>query len=264
MTVRIKILNKTEKILITLQFEILVDAIIRNIMMQEQLLPQLTLIRKRLIYIIVGYIVSSIITFYYKDFFYHILAIPILNISDNKQLIAIDVLSSVLIPIKTILYIAFFLQLPHMLLQIWYFISHGLSQKENKIFIIISIFSLLMMFISLLFCVKVLIPNFCQTVNQYQIFPITILPDIEKYYNFIFSLIIAIAICCQLPVLILILTLCNLINLKQLKLFRKYAVIISFVTAAIITPPDLISQFIVAIPLYLLYELSLLITKIFK
>ncbi len=226
--------------------------------MNAKLLENLRFLRRRLIWTVSFYLLSVVIVFYYKSFFYDILITPILKITDNSKLIAIDIVSSILIPIKLMLYIAFFLQLPHMFFQLWYFITHGLSKHENKVFIFISIFSILLIFLSLIFCINIMLPGFCKVINNYQIFSVSLMADIERYYSFLFSLIMGTVISFQIPILIFVLLLCKIINIDQLKSFRKYALIFAFIISAIITPPDIISQFILAIPLYLLYEISLL------
>lgn len=231
--------------------------------MNAKLLENLRLLRRRLIWTVSVYLISVVIVFYYKSFFYKILISPILKISVPQKLVAIDILSSIVVPIKLMLYIAFFLQLPHMFFQLWYFITHGLSRYENKVFIVISIFSILLIFLSLILCTTVILPSFCKVINSYQIFSISLMIDIERYYSFLFALIMGTIISFQIPILVIILLLCKIIDIQQLKLFRKYALIFAFIISAIIAPPDILSQFILAIPIYILYEISILFGCIF-
>jgi sec-independent protein translocase protein TatC len=231
--------------------------------MNAKLLDNLRLLRRRLIWTVSVYLLSVVIVFYYKSFFYKILISPILKISVPQKLVAIDILSSIVVPIKLMLYIAFFLQLPHMFFQLWYFITHGLSRYENKVFIVISIFSILMIFLSLILCTTVILPSFCKVINSYQIFAISLMVDIERYYSFLFALIMGTIISFQIPILVIILLLGKIIDIQQLKLFRKYALIFAFIISAIIAPPDILSQFILAIPIYILYEISILLGCVF-
>jgi sec-independent protein translocase protein TatC len=232
--------------------------------MNKAWLENLRELRQRLIWILCVYIIFVILVFYYKDFFYSILILPILKATTSAKLISIDLISSVLVPIKLLLYIALLLQMPHLFFQIWYFVTHGLSKKENKIFIFIAIFSAGLIILALLFSVYVILPGFFKIITSYQLFPISLFTDIEKYCNFIFTVILGTIICFQIPIIVLILLLCNIVTITQFKYFRKYAFIIAFVLAAVITPPDILSQFLLAIPIYLLYELSLLSWSIIK
>lgn len=224
----------------------------------NKLINNLQELRRRLIFILIGYLICFVLVFYNKNYFYQVLIVPILKEVHNSSLISLDLISGIVEPLKLIAYIAFFIQIPHLLLQVWYFVASGLKKQEKYFFCFSSGLSIILFIVSALLCMKFILPNFCVMIVKYQLIQIEMLTDIQKYFDFLFSLFTGFIICFQLPVVLIILLHYKLITVFQLKCWRKYAFILSFIIAAIITPPDIISQIMLATPLYILYEITIL------
>jgi sec-independent protein translocase protein TatC len=172
--------------------------------------------------------------------------------------------------IKVGLYLALFISLPIMLIQIWQYVSPGLYKDEKNIFLpfmIATPFLFLLSFFMVYFIVMPIAWNFFlsfEIPSTSMGLPIELEPRISEYLSLVLRLILAFGLCFQLPILILLLVRIGIINVLWLTRRRKYCILFSFITAAILTPPDVISQFLLAFPLILLYEISIIISKFMK
>lgn len=219
-------------------------------------------LKERIIYCCFFFITIFLILFYFSDIIYDIFAMPIKiqNIEKNN-LIAIKITSTFIVPLKLTLYTTIIISMPYFMLNIWKFIEPGLYKKE-KISILPSIITSLILFtIGLLFGFYIICPiaiNFfinCAPTN------VKIMISIENYMDFIFTIIISTSITFQIPLIIKLITNLEIIDKKTLKEKRSYIIIIIFTLAMLLTPPDVISQIILAIPILILFEIGLLISK---
>ena len=172
--------------------------------------------------------------------------------------------------IKVAFYLALFISLPLILIQIWKYISPGLYKNEKNIFLpfmLATPFLFLLSFVMVYYVVMPIAWNFFlsfELPSSGSGLPIEVEPRISEYLSLVMRLILAFGICFQLPILILLLVRIGIIDVKWLTSKRKYCILFSFVIAAILTPPDVISQFLLALPLILLYEISIILAIFMK
>lgn len=165
--------------------------------------------------------------------------------------------------LKLVSILALMLTLPFIILQICLFVSVGLKMTKRIFITIYGLFSLLFYVIGEIFAIKIILPNtmsFLFSVNASKIVASSV--SVEKYISFSITLIVTIGLIFEIPVICSLLAFCGIIDGKVLKTIRPYIIVLIFIIAAIITPPDVISQFIVAVPMLCLYELSIIIVII--
>ncbi len=170
--------------------------------------------------------------------------------------------------VKVAFFISFSISFPIFLVQIWKFIAPGLYENEKKAFFPFLIATPLLFILGAAMVYYVVIPLAWNFFISFQVtslngaLPIELEPKISEYLSLVMKLIFAFGICFELPVVLLLLTRTGIVTSKDLAEKRKYAILIAFVLAAILTPPDVISQILLALPIILLYELTIIISKI--
>ena len=164
-------------------------------------------------------------------------------------------------PIKITAFISFLLSLPFIFYQFWRFISPGLYKKEKKLILFSFISGFILFFVGMAFAYYLIFPivfNFFILMTPLNV---SLMIDISNYLDLILSLLISFGLAFEVPVIILILVTLGWVKVKTLEEARPYMIVIAFIIGAILTPPDVISQFCLAIPLWLLYELGLFVSK---
>lgn len=216
-------------------------------------------LRKRLLYSIIGIAICSVLLIPFSNQIYHFVAEPIAKyLPANTQLIATDIISPFFVPIKLVLLIALFISLPNTIYQIWRFIAPGLYQQEKMLLATIVISSLILFVIGVAFCYFLVLPAIFHFIAGFKLEQITMMTDIEKYLNFILSLFIIFGVAFETPVIVLILIRVGILSVEKARQIRKYVFVACFIIAAIVTPPDVFSQTMLALPLYILYELGII------
>tara|TARA_B100000900_G_scaffold390359_1_gene384026 strand:+ start:2037 stop:2831 length:795 start_codon:yes stop_codon:yes gene_type:complete len=249
---------------------------------QMSMLEHLAELRTRLIYSFLFFIIVfsiSLVNFQIGNFHgsiselvYIFLQNPLANIINERggRMIFTALHEGFFTQIKVGFYFALFISLPLMLVQIWRYISPGLYKDEKNIFLpfmIATPFLFLLSFLMVYFVVMPIAWNFFLSFELPSSsigLPIEVEPRISEYLSLVLRLILAFGLCFQLPILILLLVRIGIIDVPWLKSKRKYCILFAFITAAILTPPDVISQFLLALPLILLYEVSIIISKFIK
>ncbi len=219
-------------------------------------------LRKRLIYCIIFFANIFSVLFYYSDIIYDLFAIPIRSyMPENSNIIATQVTSTFFVPFKLAMNLSLLISAPYVLFNIWNFISPGLYKYE-KIFILPFIFiSTLLFFLGLLFSFYIICPialNFFMTCSPANV---SIMISINNYMDFMFTLMLACGLSFQIPIIIYVITKLNLISKKDLSKKRSYVFIASFILGMLLTPPDVVSQVLLAIPIWLLFECGLFFSK---
>lgn len=217
-------------------------------------------LRKRLI-VIVGFFLVAVL----GSFF---LAKPLIQFlqvdgeAENITLNAFNVVDPIMIYFKVIIFIAVILISPLIMYQLWAFISPGLHERERQVTLSYIPFSFLLSIGGIVFSYMVLLPYVMRFMMNLSVdLGIVQTIGINEYFNFLFQLTIPFAIVFQLPIVLLFLTRLGILNPTQLVAIRKYAYFTLFVIAAFITPPDLFSHLFVTVPLFLLYEVSIIISR---
>jgi sec-independent protein translocase protein TatC len=195
---------------------------------------------------------------------YDLLAAPLVaHLPQGATMIATNVISPFLVPLKITLMAAFLLALPVVLYQVWAFVAPGLYSHEKKLVLPLVISSTVLFFIGVAFCYYFVFGQVFKFIQSFAPKSITAAPDIEQYLSFVLTMFIAFGAAFEVPVAVVVLARMGIVSLDKLRAFRSYFIVLAFVIAAIVTPPDVISQLALAIPMVLLYEVGLWASKLF-
>jgi sec-independent protein translocase protein TatC len=194
---------------------------------------------------------------------YDLLAAPLVaHLPKGATLIATNVISPVLVPLKITLMGAFILALPYVLYQVWAFVAPGLYSHEKKMVLPLVISSTILFLLGVAFCYFLVIPGMSKFIQAFAPSAITAAPDIEQYFGFVLTLFLVFGIAFEVPIAVIVLARMGIVTIEQLKKARGYFIVGSFIVAAVVTPPDVISQLALAIPMVILYELGIVAARI--
>jgi sec-independent protein translocase protein TatC len=195
---------------------------------------------------------------------YDWLAMPLVqHLPEGATMIATNPISPFMVPIKVTMLAAFMLALPVVLYQIWAFVAPGLYAHEKKLVLPLIISSTLLFFMGVAFCYFFVFGKVFTFIQQFAPKSITAAPDIEAYLSFVLNMFIAFGAAFEVPVVLVILVRMGMVSIEKLKDFRSYFIVIAFVIAAVVTPPDVVSQLALAIPMCLLYEVGIVAAGLF-
>ncbi len=230
---------------------------------EGSLLSHLVELRTRLIRALGGLLIGFIPCAFYARELYTILAQPLLEkLPQGGQMIATDVATPFFVPMKVAMMLAFVITLPHTLYQIWAFVAPGLYTHEKRLALPLVFASSLLFCFGMLFAYYAALPLVFEFITYFAPDGVAVMTDINKYLNFVLSMFMAFGVTFEVPVIVLVLVKAGIISIKKLKEIRPYVIVGSFVIAAIVTPPDVISQFMLAVPLCLLYETGIIIAAV--
>lgn len=195
---------------------------------------------------------------------YDLLAAPLVaQLPAGATLIATSVISPFLVPLKILLMAAFLLALPVVLYQVWAFVAPGLYSHEKKLVLPLVVSSTLLFMIGVAFCYFFVFGQVFKFIQSFAPKSITAAPDIEAYLSFVMTMFIAFGLAFEVPIVVIVLARMNVVTIEKLKAFRSYFVVLAFIVAAIVTPPDVVSQLALAIPMCVLYEIGIWAAQIF-
>ncbi|MBN3860379.1 MAG: twin-arginine translocase subunit TatC [Neisseriaceae bacterium] len=217
-------------------------------------------LRSRLIKVILVLIFLVIIlTPFLQEIITYITHPMLASLPEGNKMSITGVLEGIIVPLKVLLATAFIISLPFTLYQAWAFIAPGLYSKEKKVALPILLSSLLLFFLGMAFCYFIFFPALFTVAATFTPKDVAYyIPTINNYISFILTMFIVFGLAFQVPIVMFVLNKMGAISIQQFKSFRGYAIIAAFAIAAITTPPDIISQFFLAIPLVVLYELGLI------
>ena len=195
---------------------------------------------------------------------YDLLAAPMVaHLPKGATLIATNVISPILVPLKITLMAAFMIALPVVLYQLWAFVAPGLYAHEKRLVLPLVVSSTLLFILGVAFCYFLVIPGLSRFIQAFAPTAITAAPDIEQYFGFVLTLFLVFGIAFEVPIAVIVLTRMGVVTVEQLRKFRGYFVVAAFIVAAVVTPPDVISQLALAVPMCLLYELGIVCAQVF-
>lgn len=195
---------------------------------------------------------------------YDILAAPLVaHLPVGATLIATSVISPFMVPLKILLMTAFLIALPVVLYQGWAFVAPGLYTHEKKLVLPLVISSTILFFIGVAFCYFFVFGQVFKFIQSFAPKSITAAPDIEAYLSFVLTMFLAFGLAFEVPIVVVVLARLGMVSIDKLKGFRSYFVVLAFIIAAVVTPPDVVSQLALAIPMCLLYELGIWAAQIF-
>ncbi|MBK6470645.1 MAG: twin-arginine translocase subunit TatC [Betaproteobacteria bacterium] len=195
---------------------------------------------------------------------YDLLAAPMVaHLPKGATLIATNVISPILVPLKITLMAAFMIALPVVLYQLWAFVAPGLYSHEKKLVMPLVISSTVLFILGVAFCYFLVIPGMSKFIQAFAPATITAAPDIEQYFGFVLTLFLVFGIAFEVPIAVIVLARMGIVTIAQLRAWRGYFIVASFIVAAVVTPPDVISQLALAIPMCILYELGIIAAQVF-
>ncbi|MDO9075734.1 MAG: twin-arginine translocase subunit TatC [Rubrivivax sp.] len=195
---------------------------------------------------------------------YDLLAAPMVaHLPKGATLIATNVISPILVPLKITLMAAFMIALPVVLYQLWAFVAPGLYSHEKKLVMPLVISSTILFILGVAFCYFLVIPGMSKFIQAFAPASITAAPDIEQYFGFVLTLFLVFGIAFEVPIAVVVLARMGIVTIAQLRAWRGYFIVASFIVAAVVTPPDVISQLALAIPMCILYELGIIAAGLF-
>jgi sec-independent protein translocase protein TatC len=173
------------------------------------------------------------------------------------------VISPFLVPLKILLMTAFLMALPVVLYQMWAFVAPGLYSHEKKLVLPLVVSSTLLFMVGVAFCYFFVFGQVFKFIQSFAPKSITAAPDIEAYLGFVISMFIAFGLAFEVPIVVIVLARMNVVTIEKLKDFRSYFIVLAFIIAAIVTPPDVVSQLALAIPMCILYEIGIWAAQLF-
>jgi sec-independent protein translocase protein TatC len=195
---------------------------------------------------------------------YDLLSAPLIQaLPQGAKLIATSVISPFIVPLKITLMAAFLVALPVVLYQVWAFVAPGLYMHEKKLVLPLVISSTLLFFLGVGFCYFFVFGQVFSFIQGFAPKSIAVAPDIEAYLSFVLTMFVAFGAAFEVPVVVVVLARMGIVSVEKLRAFRSYFIVLAFVIAAVITPPDVVSQLALAIPMCLLYEVGIWAAQIF-
>ncbi len=233
-------------------------------MENESLISHLIELRDRLLKSLVAVLAALLILCIFPgpSAIYDFLAAPLTAaLPEGSKMLAIGVVTPFLIPLKVTALAAFVVALPFVLWQAWAFIAPGLYQHEKRLGLPLVVSSTALFFLGMAFCYFLVFGQVFKFINAFAPASITPAPDIEAYLSFVITMFIAFGLAFEVPVALLVLVKIGVLSVAKLKEWRSYFIVFAFVVAAVITPPDVVSQLALAIPMCLLYEIGILCAR---
>lgn len=195
---------------------------------------------------------------------YDLLAAPLVkSLPQGATMIATNVISPFLVPLKITLMAAFMGALPVVLYQVWAFVAPGLYSHEKRLVLPLVVSSTLLFFGGVAFCYFFVFGKVFAFIQSFAPKSITAAPDIEAYLGFVLTMFVAFGAAFEVPVVVVVLARMGVVSIEKLRAFRGYFIVVAFIIAAVITPPDVVSQLSLAIPMCLLYEVGILAAGLF-
>ena len=233
--------------------------------MLENLKPHIAELRKRLVVISATLVVAFFACFAIYEPILNWMMVPVEAVlPEGSQMVAIEVQETFFTALKVAFFSAFLVTLPVIFWQLWLFIAPGLYENEKKFVFPFVFFATLMFLVGASFAYYIVVPFGFDFLINFGSQVVTVMPSIGKYVSFFTKLLFGFGIAFELPVITFFLAVVGLVDDRMLKDFFKYAIILIFVLSALLTPPDILTQFLMAGPLIILYGVSILIARTFN
>lgn len=231
---------------------------------EQPLISHLVELRSRLLKTLFGILVVFLGLSPFSNEIYTFLAGPLTrHLPANASMIAIDVASPFFIPFKLVLVLSIFLSVPLILYQLWAFVAPGLYRHEKRLILPLLLASTLLFYLGMAFAYFVVFPlvfGFLTTAGPDQV---AVMTDISRYLDFVLTLLFAFGLSFEVPIATIVLVSAGVITPKALAEKRPYVIVAAFVIGMFLTPPDVISQTLLAVPVWMLFELGLLFSRLF-
>ncbi len=234
---------------------------------EQPFVQHLIELRDRLIYCIAGVVVCMILLAIWPgpSGLIDLIAVPIrAHMPPDVKLIAVGVFTPFFVPLKVLMMTAVLLALPWLIYQIWAFVAPGLYSHEKRFALPLIFFGSLLAYMGIAFVQFFVLDKMFGFIQGFTPESVNATPDIASYVEAILSLYLAFGLAFQVPIVVMLLVRFDMVTVEKLKAFRGYFVVVAFIIAAVVTPPDVISQLALAIPMCVLYELGILGSRWFS
>ncbi len=232
-------------------------------MSEDTFISHLIELRDRLLRALIVFGLVLLVLIPFASELYDLLATPMMRaLPEGSRMIATGVVTPFLVPIKVAMMVAFVITLPFLLYQAWSFVAPGLYTHEKRLVLPLVVASTLLFVIGMAFCYFFVFNTVFHFINQIAPKSISVAPDIENYLNFVLTMFMAFGLTFETPIVVVMLTRMGVVTIEQLREIRSYFIVVAFIIAAIVTPPDVVSQLLLAIPMCLLYEVGLLAARL--
>ncbi len=229
---------------------------------EESFISHLIELRTRLVRAAAAFLIVFLCLMPFASHIYDLLAAPMMQtLPQGTRMIATGVVTPFFVPIKVTMMAAFVVALPFILWQAWAFIAPGLYAHEKRLAAPLVIASTLLFLLGMAFCYFFVFGTVFKFIAQFAPKSITPAPDIEQYLAFVMSMFLAFGITFEVPVIVIVLVKLGIVDVAKLKEARPYVIVGAFVIAAVVTPPDVVSQLMLAVPMCLLYELGIFLSR---
>ncbi|MDD5277090.1 MAG: twin-arginine translocase subunit TatC [Methylovulum sp.] len=231
---------------------------------EQPFISHLIELRDRLLRVVLFVLVVFLGLASYANQIYSILAGPLLkHMPENSSMIAIEVASPFFIPFKLALVVAVFISVPFILYQFWAFVAPGLYKHEQRLVLPLLVASTLLFYLGVVFAYYVVFPLIFGFLTAAAPVGVTVMTDISKYLDFVLTLFFAFGVCFEVPIFTIVIVWSGLATSKDLSEQRPYVIVGAFAVGMLLTPPDAISQTLLAVPMWLLFEIGLVFSRFF-
>jgi sec-independent protein translocase protein TatC len=219
-------------------------------------------LRSRLVKAALAVLLVFLGLLYWRNDIFAMFAKPMLeNLPAGSRMVSLEVTSNFFVPLKFVLWVAFTIALPVVLHQIWAFVAPGLYAREKKLVLPIIVSSYLLFLLGTAFAYFLVFPTVFKFMANLTPLGVEMATDIDKYLSFGLTTFLAFGLTFEVPVVVIVLVRLGFVSVEQLKTARPYVIVGAFVIAAVVTPPDIASQLLLAIPLVILYEVGIFLAR---
>jgi sec-independent protein translocase protein TatC len=231
---------------------------------QESFISHLIELRSRLMRAVGAVLVIFIGLFLWpgSGYIYDVLAQPLINVmGPDAKMIATGVITPFMVPVKVTGLVAFMIAVPYVLYQAWAFVAPGLYENEKRLAVPLIIGSTVLFLCGVGFCYFFVFGKVFAFIQGFAPKSISPMPDIEAYFNFVLTMFLAFGVTFEIPIVVIVLVRMGIVTIAQLKDARPYVIVGAFVVSAVVTPPDVLSQFMLAVPMCILYAAGLFLAR---
>jgi sec-independent protein translocase protein TatC len=231
---------------------------------QESFMSHLVELRSRLVRAVATVLVLFVGLFIWpgSGYIYDLLAAPLMSaLPEGAKMIATGVITPFMVPVKVTALAAFLVALPYVLYQAWAFVAPGLYENEKKLALPLVVGSTVLFLLGVAFCYYFVFGKVFAFIHDFAPKSITPAPDIEAYFSFVITMFLAFGVTFEIPIVVIVLVRMGLVSVEKLREARPYVIVGAFVVAAVVTPPDVLSQFMLAVPMIVLYEAGLFLAR---
>lgn len=226
----------------------------------ESFISHLLELRTRLLYAFGGLLLVFLCLVPWAGDLYALLAEPMIaKLPTGGQMIAIDVITPFFVPLKVAMMAAFLIALPYILYQAWLFVAPGMHRHEKRLMLPLVVTSVVLFFFGMAFAYFIVFPVVFGFFSGAAPQGVAVMTDIDKYLSFVMGMFLAFGTTFEVPVAVVVLVKMDMVDIAKLKEIRPYIIVGAFILGALLTPPDVVSQFMLAIPLWLLYEVGIVV-----